>query len=249
MINFLKQFFTITLLFVLFGATTSYAQNESGYKKASNANIKEAQNYYDICKNSDVISKRKDCKCAATALLETRLKLGDKASRQDVLNQNIDTCLINSAQISKGTAKESKPSDLSEVSDKDLEEAEGIFQKCTITPKFHNLFNCECYAAKFLDKRIELGPLPNADVVMSHLKGECPNVVNATGAYYQNCMTGGLPSFVKFTQKDYCECTARKFGKFLEAASGPSALDFRHLTALRREASFQCTQPEAYQEQ
>lgn len=227
--------FSFCILFMM-GVSTVHAQNsgsslpqvetqsaaeakkENVFSKASDTQIEEAQKYYRQCKNNDAMSARKDCKCAATAYLETRLKLGDTASVEQIIAENVNSCLQDEDKAVKGEFDRSKV----EVTEKQREEAEGIYQHCKTSPRLNRDTDCECLAANYLEERIKRGPIVGQDVIMYGILnyGTCKSVVNSTGIEYSSCMSGSGYNLKNLDQKKYCECYARTWAKALERHTG-----------------------------
>lgn len=205
------------------------------FSQASNNQIQEAQQFYRRCSANDVMNKTRDCRCAATAYLEIRVKLGDIATVDQIMDNMTNACLI---EEEKNSSK--KPDiDTSKINPKYLDEAEKIYQTCKKDGVQSTRRDCECLAAKFLDERIERGPMVNQDVIFISLRGECKNMVEHTGYEYQQCMINpiGVP-FVTVVKKDFCECYARKWAQLYDAYDGE--VHVAALQNLKRRARMGC---------
>ncbi len=229
------RFLGVLLLFVfIFGVPyTSLAQedtldsktikaqqknSDSPFARASDKQIAEAQRYYKECKNNETLSKRKDCRCAATSYLETKLRLGEKATSEQILAENINKCL----KDEKNKIEDFNKIDLEGVTEKQIAEAEQIQKWCETTPKIRNENDCECVAAKFLEIRINDGPIIAKDEVLSRIitPALCKNVVESTGVAYSRCMTQSDLYYRGIEPKKYCECFARKWAEYYENHTG-----------------------------
>jgi len=234
----MRLFFVFSLCaMLLFSGAPSYAQDadnnalpqveeqsseqssrENVFSRASDAQIEEAQRYYRQCKNSDVMSARKDCKCAATRYLETKLKLGENATIEQIIAENVNSCLRDE---DKAVNADPEKIDI-EVTQQQREEAEGIYQYCRSKPQLRTEADCECLAANFLQERITSGPVRAQDDIMGSIliNGKCKNIVDSTGQEYSGCMAGSGYDTKGLDRKKYCECYARTWAKALEQHSG-----------------------------
>ncbi len=216
-------------------------KKENIFSQASSVQLNEAQRFYKYCINNEVLSKKKNCKCAATSYLATRIKLGDSASVKEIMNKNINSCLVNKED------KAEKITDLSNVTDAQLDEAEQAYNRCKSDPKVSRNIDCECFGARYLDKRLELGPIPSYDQIFLHLRNECKNVVETTGYEYTQCM-----NYTRYSPpnniepKDYCECFARKWGALFSAYKGKVNVSAKN--KMRSMATAFCLQPQAYED-
>lgn len=220
---FMRRVFILVGLFFLsmcvpfiFGGDSAYAQpqedNKSIYSKASDAQLDEAKKYYKLCISNKSLSALKDCKCAATEYLETRMRLGNKARVDDIIKENLNGCLKNNVPLELPQGR----IDYSKVPKAYIDEAMYIYSYCNENPRFSNNYDCQCYTAEFLTQRIKNGKRLSQDNIMLSLRGQCRNVVATTGANYSWCLaspydTSGIGDNV--TQKDYCECVAREWAK------------------------------------
>lgn len=261
------RLFLIFSVFFLFGGSAVFAQDSSAlpdlpetqaeapafpeenepeeetiFAKASDANIKESQRFYRYCTKNETLSAEKDCKCAATRYLETRLKLGDEASANQIMANNRNTCLLGDAQV---IIRESSI-DLSELTDAQIKETEEVYEYCSTQRGYSTSYDCRCFAAKFLGKRLEQGPLIPRLVLFAELKNDCRNIVETTGAEYSVCMSS--PSFSDtggIQQKKFCECYARQWAKSFESFQGN--LSRNAIMNMKVGARMYCKQPEPYQ--
>ena len=216
------------------------AARENVFSRASDSQIQEAQRYYKQCKNNDVMSERKDCKCAATRYLETKLKLGDNASVEQIIAENVNSCLKDAG---KAVSVDPEKIDI-EVTEKQREEAEKIYQYCRNNQQLSTEADCECLAANFLEERINSGPVKAQDEIMGSIliNGKCKNIVDSTGQEYSGCMAGSGYDTKGLDQKKYCECYARKWGKALEQHTGKlgpaskQGMKLRAMMSCRKEA-------------
>ena len=256
----MRLFFVLSLCTLFFfNGTASYAQDatnnalpnvekpsseetarENIFARASDAQIEEAQKYYRSCKNNDVMSERKDCKCAATRYLETRLNLGNSAPIDQIISENLNTCLKNEDQ-----AVNANPDNIDlEVTEKQREEAEHIYKYCQSNPQLKIEADCECVAANYLQERITSDPIRTKDDIMGSIliQGKCKNIVDSTGQQYSGCMAGSGYDTPGIDRKKYCECYARSWAKSLEQHQGKlgpatkNSMKLRAMMTCRKEA-------------
>lgn len=212
------------------------------FSRASNEQINEAQRFYKKCKENDTLSARKDCKCAATSYLESRLDLGSEATVEQIIAANINTCLLDEKSMIE------KPEHVdTEVTQEQMQEAESVYNWCKAKKDMRNQFDCECLAAEFLGQRVESGPVKPKSEILGTLTryGKCKNMVESTGIEYQYCMGGSMEDVVPgIDQKKYCECYARTWAKRIEDHKGKLGQSVK--ANIRYYAGMACMKPEAY---
>ncbi len=238
-------FLTLLITFAFLFTVPSYAQEkeQTSFAKATDEQIEEAETFYESCTQNDSMSSLRDCKCAASEFLDTRIELGDDATIGDVMAANIDKCLKNSdnAQDVYGADNAEMP----EVTGAQLEEAEMVFENCKSTLKLRRYYDCECYAAKFLDGRIKKGPLASKEEIIETFYSDCRNIVETTGYEYTRCMARATKRPVKGIEpKDYCECYARQWAKQFEAYQG--LINFSSKGLMKERAMSYCRRTENY---
>ncbi len=223
------------------------AQEQSIYARATDEQLKEAQKYYGICTSNKAISDLKNCKCAATKYLETRLELGDQATTKEIVLKNAETCLKNPKSNVTGKSLNPAGKSYDDIPQAYLREANEVFEFCTKDQGFSINFDCQCYAAKFLSAREEHGKKVSKNQIMQDLKNNCRNVVGTTGNEYTNCMSVPVDIGMgdSITQKDYCECFAHEWARQYKHFDGN--IDNR---AVQREfrfaANMRCRNPSMY---
>ena len=214
-------------------------KKQNAFSRASDKQIAEAQRFYNKCKDNETLSTRKDCKCAATSYLETRLELGDEASVAQITADNINTCL----KDEKSAIKNPNDLDLG-VTETQIKEAQSVNDWCESKKDVKNKIDCECLAAKYLEQRLEVGPLIGRDVILGTLNGECHNLVGQAGVAYSSCMRGSKNPPAGIDQKQYCECYSRAYTQSLEQHAGKLGPSSRN--NLLFYARMKCGKPDSY---
>ncbi len=214
-------------------------KTKSIFTKASDKQINEAQRFYKKCISNKTFSKKKNCKCAATSYLATRLELGDAATPSQIMDKNVNLCLNNKED--ETTAQ----TDLSKITDAQLKESNEAYERCKSNAKISRSFDCECFGARYLDKRLELGPIVSYDEIFLTLRNECRNIIETTGFEYTQCM-----KYTRYSPpnnieaKDYCECFASQWGKRFKAYKGQ--INIHSKRRIKTRSTSYCLQPEAY---
>lgn len=244
------RIFLLTCFFFTVCAGVSFAQEsalpgeesaQSVFSGASDDNIKEAQRFFKYCGENDTMNRQKDCRCAATKYLETRMSLGDDASPEQILAENVNTCL-------KDARYEIDPAERTNIekySQKDIAEAEAFFEDCSGDTGYRISFDCECLASRFLEERHKRGPLYPAESIKVLLQLECRNVVETTGYEYSSCMSS--PAFRNtngIERKTFCECYARQWAKMYESFRG--VVDSKSTMNMQANARGICKKPASY---
>ena len=188
------------------------------FSDATDEQITESQIFYESCTENEIMNVRKDCKCAATKYLETRISLGDEATKEEIITANINTCLKDEDSV----ATQSEIDDVKEVTDKQLDEAELMLAECKSTLKLSRYYDCECYAAKFLAGRMSKGPFASKEEILIGFQDDCRNIVETTGIEYSRCMSDTLakPPRNGMSSKAFCECYARKWADLFRSYKG-----------------------------
>ncbi len=224
-----------------FNTAEHIQEEESIFSRASDKQLSEAESFYKSCTQNESMSKRKNCKCAATKYLEARIELGDKATESELILKNVNKCL----KDKKYALSDDTIPDISKITDKQREEAEAVFAECKKSIKMSRYYDCECYAARYLDERIKQGPLASKEEVANPIYNECRNIVESTGWEYSRCMKKTAYKPIKnIESKKYCECYARKWGALFKAYQGVVNVDSKRM--LRRRATAYCKRPENY---
>ncbi|MFP4097463.1 MAG: hypothetical protein ACLFP8_05685 [Alphaproteobacteria bacterium] len=212
------------------------------YTLATDAQIIEAQDFYQTCKKNTTMSARKDCRCAAASYLETRIKLGDSATVGEIMQENLNTCLLDE---SKSAVSDPQRLDLDKITEQQKEEAESVYYSCKDSRRMSLHVDCECLAAKFLDLRIKRGSVtPRHHLISEITIRQCRNVVELTGVEYAKCMRGSGFDYSNIRPKDYCECYARKWGELFDDYEGK--MDANKKTSFRIRARSHCKNPNIY---
>jgi hypothetical protein len=216
--------------------------SDDPYTIATDAQIEEAQRFYESCINNETMNRQKDCKCAAASFLETRMKLGETASVEAIMKENINTCLMDSK---KGVISNIEELGLEDVTEQQMEEALSVYEWCNGYNDLKNQNDCECLAAKFLDFRIKRGPIPSQNALVIEISQKyCRNIIETTGMEFSKCMTGTGFSYFNIRPKDYCECYARAWGSMFKNYEG--RMDEYKKSSIRLNARSYCAKPESY---
>ncbi len=215
--------------------------SENIFDQASEEDLKESQRFLKYCTQNETLNKQKDCKCAAVAYLETRLKLGSEASPEEIIADTRNSCLHDP----KTAITDEDVVNLNKYSEKQIEEAEAVYEYCQNTVRFNTAFDCECFASKFLEERYKKGPLYPKNSIFVELQPFCKNVVNSTGYEYSTCMTGpAIRNTNGIEIKKFCECYARQWAKNYEGYNG--IIDKNSRQHLKSVSRAYCRRPDNY---
>lgn len=212
-------------------ADNSEIQSEKNnvYSQASDEQIDEAQRFFRNCSDNKTMSKEKDCRCAATVYLETRIKLGNEASVDEIMATVRGNCIKDASFV----PLDSDVVDMSEVTDKQLEETFAVFEDCNADVRKKNKVDCECLASKFLEERIKQGPVSSRGSIEAELTDKCRNVVEQTGFEYSKCMMHPFVMKVDIEPKDFCECYARRWADLYQNYKGPMTVEVQMAIAAK----------------
>ncbi len=129
-----------------------------------------------------------------------------------------------------------------DIPDEFIVEARQFYDMCSTTANMFQYYDCKCLATKFLDKRIEMGPVPRTDSITIAIERECPDASEAAGYEYGQCLgKASLLSHGNIPIEDYCTCFANTYARLYENMSaGPSSTTFINLQA---QAHTMCRDP------
>ena len=174
------------------------------FSQASDAQLLEAKKYYKACESNDIISKQKDCRCAAGAYLEARIKLGAKAPATQIIDSIKNLCLTTpDAPILERSIDDSS------ISDELLEDVQTFYDQCTSNAMLMEQYDCDCLAGYYAEERETLGPLVSQTAIFVQIKGRCVNTTQLAGDFYTSCMKDKFLEKYNILPKTLCECIAR----------------------------------------
>jgi hypothetical protein len=125
------------------------------------------------------------------------------------------------------------------IPDRYIEEAQRFYNRCLDDTSLYLYRNCECLAAKYLDKRIELGDSAPENNMPNYIEHECPDASKSIGANYYSCMGTATLLSPGINPDTYCTCLSIKFVDFFnDAQSWPNKFNF--MTHVRQRASDYC---------
>ncbi len=117
-----------------------------------------------------------------------------------------------------------------------LEEMDKAYEECS-SSNFHNKFlDCECWAMRFLEKRIEMGPEAHYLKVKLAIENTCPNPAGIAGYTFNQCAEWRRRRD-HLDYEDYCKCVANTVA--LNFAETPR-LSSVALIELRKDAFLSC---------
>ena len=99
-----------------------------------------------------------------------------------------------------------------------IEEAEYVQGLCFQNSYANKIFDCECVAATFLQKREEMGGImPQEEITQEIYRGglgSCANSVQMAGDMYQDCQNY-VRTFREYApdNDEFCECAANDFAE------------------------------------
>lgn len=122
-----------------------------------------------------------------------------------------------------------------------LEESMLFERYCKQDVNLYRYYNCECFAARFLDERIKLGPDATRNTIKLNIEDTCQDTTLAVGNEFEKCMKNTLVLPMNMDPEAYCKCFANNFGKIYEDSKMiPSA---QNLTRAQTKAHVYCRKP------
>lgn len=118
-------------------------------------------------------------------------------------------------------------------------EAENFKAYCDKDYRLKTNYDCECFAMKFLDARIDFGPYVTRSQIMMEIGNSCISAVNIAGESYTECMAA--PTLVpgRHDPEEFCSCVANAYAKLYDRAGVSFTSKTR--VALKSRAMASCT--------
>lgn len=117
-----------------------------------------------------------------------------------------------------------------------LQEMDKVFRQCRSSGFQQKVRDCECYAMKFLDKRIETGPEPDTTHLLFQLEGACIDKPSVAGYSYGMC-TQTLMKRNVHEWNEICTCFANKVAESVGRLPRISSVN---LIGIRKNALIDC---------
>lgn len=160
---------------------------------------------------------------------------------QAALAQSVQELLQSApSQMEEAERQESvRALDVEKLTDKQMEEMQRVYDMCSANYFNQRTTNCECYASKYIEKRVEMGDEAGHDVIALSLEGVCPNIEGQAGLTYDECIKRPPPISLKGkTHEEYCECVANTFATLYKQLEG--RFDTKNPRPLRVRAMVSC---------
>lgn len=210
------------------------------YEKATVTQLEESQSFLKYCEKNKVMSEERDCRCTAAAFLDARMKLGDAASRKDIMITIRNKCYKFAQRPNEPGVDPSSAQDpyFDEVTDAQLQEAQDVYLTCKDSGLMSRYHDCECMASSFLELRLQQGPIPNRDTIMLGLRDKCKNLVDSVGYEYTLCMNDVNSQHHGVDSETYCTCYAKRWVDLFDRAQG--TLGLREQVSIKASAQGYC---------
>lgn len=190
---------------------------KSDIGKATDKQLEEAQRFYKSCAKNENMNTAHDCRCLAGEYLAKRVALGNSVAAKEIYAKVRGLCIKDSDASEGGSGVGLGD----EYTDKELEEAQEIYNQCMGDNSMKLNHDCRCMAARFLEKRKTEGRLAGGDHILVNLRNECRNGPDVAGHLYMDCI--GKPEFLPIgitDPKKFCECYANDYAKEYEKFQG-----------------------------
>lgn len=200
---------------------------EVDFRQATDEQIKEAQRFYKSCTKNEELNKARDCRCLAGEFLAKRLVLGDSTPAKQVYAAVRHLCLPkDGTRLSSDGEGDTVKDD--EFTDKELDEAQMVYNQCMGDQLMTLNHDCRCMASEFIQKRRERGRIPSYDEILASMRNSCRNGTEMAGYLYTDCINKPefLPAGVKDVKK-FCECYANGYAKEYERSTADNNINTR----------------------
>lgn len=99
-----------------------------------------------------------------------------------------------------------------------IKEAQIFEMYCKRRANLNRYHDCECWAATFLEERINLGPEATRNVILNNIQGQCIDATEAAGQQFNTCMGNVLLLPSGADPETYCTCFSNSFARIFESA-------------------------------
>lgn len=124
-----------------------------------------------------------------------------------------------------------------------LEDMQNFFEMCQKDHRYPTHYNCECWASRYLEERIKLGPIASRSAVIAEIDNECINIEGAANYAYERCQQYGHINYDGGMEPDeFCECIGNNYALLLQRERG-FYLTSRKTTGLYTSATLRCKEP------
>lgn len=190
-------------------------REEAVFKDATDEQIIESQKFYKHCTSNETMNAQRDCQCAATSFLESRIRMGQEAKVQDIMDSIKNLCLT-----SEDVPVIENSKDMSRVTDKRLKDMQEFYESCKADLRTKRDYDCQCLAAEYFDYRDKAGPALSQEVIIRNIGNRCFNYVEKAGETYTMCMEDIRLKHAAVIPQKYCECVASKWVDELQKLKG-----------------------------
>jgi hypothetical protein len=116
-----------------------------------------------------------------------------------------------------------------------LEEMQAQYKECTSDPVFSQFHECRCFAMKYLDTRVTMGPKATLLDIRRQAEKGCTNVPAIAGTYYGKCLSSNQTQIDNVDE--FCTCFANAMARNFSKNPG-SSID--HFVGLQNLSNQQC---------
>lgn len=209
----------LLILFALLFLALSFSARaqEDSLKDIAPAYLKEMDRFYAYCAKEPTLSEHYDCRCLSMKFLDKRRERGEDVRVDDILASIRGQCAQGEGEAPPFPADAAL---MGGYTQEEIDEADGVFQSCKSNPEMTMAYDCECFAAKYLDERVQRGPEPPGSYITMLVSQTCPNPEGVAGNTYESCL--GRPGLMPLprgkTVEQYCECYANEYAKLYKQA-------------------------------
>lgn len=97
-----------------------------------------------------------------------------------------------------------------------LDDAQDFFRYCEQSPSLKTHYQCTCWAKRYLDTSIELGPGYKRADVIKVINNDCLDIPRMAGIYYSQCLKQSLVEPQGQSMEDYCACYGNEYAKNIQ---------------------------------
>lgn len=121
-----------------------------------------------------------------------------------------------------------------------IDEAQSFHDDCANDPKLPTHYNCQCWAQRYMEERIKMGPNVDRSMIMSQINRECIDEVAAAGYAHARCEKIGIAMYNGGMSPDeFCDCVANNYA-ILVRETPTFYLSGKSMGALYSSASLRC---------
>jgi len=119
-----------------------------------------------------------------------------------------------------------------------FDDAQDFFNFCETSPSLNIHYQCQCWAKRYLDEAINIGPGYTRDNVMRVINNDCLDVPRMAGISFNQCINQSLVKPDGKSMEEYCTCYGNAYARNI--SEGTMSMSSRKISGARSLAIEAC---------